>query len=172
MVSTSVTKNVLLLSDTSRRKAVITLIAFHPLVLIKHFVLLLQFLVGIRLTSTPCVLLSLAILPKANTSIRKLRPIMILAKATACQWISASMAIFKLLVNIIFSVVKSMAVLTFNVFTLMSVSLSVTCRISRFSLSSLMRISSSTASFWTWNLCPTKCKSINRALIQWLRYFL
>jgi len=67
-------------------------------------------------------------LPKANTCIWKLRPHMILAKAVTCPWISASMALFKVLVIIIFSVVKSMAVLAFNVFTLMSVSLSVTRR--------------------------------------------
>jgi len=61
------------------------------------------------------------------------------------------MALIKLLVNIIFSVVKSMAVLAFNVFALMSVSLCAMCRISRVNLSSLMRIfsrkDSSTYSF-------------------------
>ena len=108
-------------TDTSRKKAVITLIALHLLVLKQHsvlFSLLRQFLVGTLWISMPCVLSSLAILPKANTSIW----VMILAKAIACQWISASsasMALCKLLVNIIFSVVKCMVVLAFNVFTLM-----------------------------------------------------
>jgi len=41
MVSTSVAKHVLLLSDTSRRKAAITLIALQPLLLKRHFFLFL-----------------------------------------------------------------------------------------------------------------------------------
>ena len=51
------------------------------------------------------------------------------------------MALFKLLIDVIFSVVKSMVVLAFNIFTLISVSLSVMCRISRAKLRSLMKIS-------------------------------